>query len=119
MEILLLFLASLTFVANAEAAATTKPLVGFEKGRISVKAANVLLKDLLNEIQEKSGIVIELKDPKAAANSSTVDVKNLFPVLAFREILQNLNFAFFYSGTRLVRVLILPPGEQIPKQVRC
>jgi HEAT repeat protein len=35
--------------------------------------------------------------------------------LAFQEILQELNFAFFYSGTRLARVLILPPGDQTHK----
>jgi HEAT repeats len=114
MEILLLFLASLTFVANAEAAATTKPLVGFEKGRISVKAANVPLKDVLSEIEEKSGIVIDLRDSNAAAKRSSVDFKNLLPELAFREILQDLNFAFFYSG-RLARVLILPSANEPPK----
>lgn len=119
MEILLVFLASLMLVASTEAASASspisKPLVVFEKGRISVEAANVPLKDLLNEIQAKSGIVIELNDSKAAAKSSTVDVKSFLPVLAFREILQNLNFAFFYSGTGLARVLILPRGEQIAK----
>jgi hypothetical protein len=78
---------------------------------------DVPLKNLLSEIERRSGIVIDLKDPKAAANSSTVDVKNLFPVLAFREILQDLNFAFFYSGTRLARVLILPPKDQ-PRNAR-
>lgn len=119
MKILFVFLVSLMLVASNDMASASspisKPLVAFEKGRMSVKAANVPLKDLLGEIQEKSGIAIELKDSKAAAKSSTVDVKNLLPVLAFREILRDLNFAFFYSGTRLARVLILPPGEQIPK----
>ena len=121
MRILVIFIASLLLVASADAASTSlaksKPVIGFEQGRLSVKAVDVPLKDLLTEIERRSGIVIDLKDPKAAANSSTVDVKNLFPVLAFREILQDLNFAFFYSGTRLARVLILPPKDQ-PRNAR-
>jgi hypothetical protein len=119
MKILVIFLATLMLVASTEAASTSlpksKPLVGFEKGRISVKARDVPLEDLLGEIQAKSGIVIDLKDSKTAEKRSSVDFKNLLPPLAFREILQDLNFAFFYSGTRLARVLILPSGDQIPK----
>ena len=119
MKILVVFLVCLMLVAGAETASTSwpksKPLVGFENERLSVKAGDVPLKDLLGEIQAKSGIVIELNDSKAAAKRSSIDFKNLPPALAFREILQDLNFAFFYSGTRLARVLILPPGAQIPK----
>jgi HEAT repeats len=118
MNIVIIFLASLLLVAGTDAASTSlsksKALVGFEKGRMSVKAVDVPLKDLLSEIEEKSGIVIDLRDSKAAARRSSVDFKNLLPALAFREILQDLNFAFFYSGTRLARVLILPPKEQTP-----
>jgi HEAT repeats len=119
MKILIIFLASLLLVAGTDAASTSlsksKPLIGFEKGRISVKAVDVPLKDLLSEIEEKSGIVIDLRDSQAAAKRSSVDFKNLLPALAFREILQDLNFAFFYSGTRLARVLILPLGDQMPE----
>src|SRR6266545_7749885 len=119
MEILIIFLASLLLVASTDAAPTSlsksKPLIGFEKGRMSVKAVDVPLKDLLSEIEEKSGIVIDLKDSKAAAERWSIDFENLSPALAFRRILQDLNFAFFYSGTRLARVLILPAGDQIPR----
>ena len=115
MEILIVFLASLMLVASTEAATSSpknKPLVGFENERLSVKAEDAPLKDLLSEIQIKSGIVIELKDSKAAAKPCSVDFKNLPPALAFQSILRDFNFAFFYSDTRLVRVLILPTGHQ-------
>jgi len=119
MKIMIIFLASLLLVTGANAASTSlsksKPLIGFEQGRLSVNAVDVPLKDLLSEIEEKSGIVIDLRDSKAAAKRSSVDFKNLLPALAFREILQDLNFAFFYSGTNLARVLILPPADQPPK----
>jgi hypothetical protein len=59
--------------------------------------------------------VIELKDTKAAADCYSMDIKNLPASLAFREILQDLNFALLYSGTRLARVLILPRVDPIPK----
>jgi hypothetical protein len=119
MKILILFLASLVLVASTDGASTSlsksKPLIGFKQGRLSVNAVDVPLKDLLSEIEEKSSIVIDLRDSNAAAKRSSVDFKNLLPALAFREILQDLNFAFFYSGTRLARVLILPPADQPPK----
>jgi HEAT repeats len=116
MKIVTIFLGSLLLVASTDAASTSlsksKLLIGFEQGRMSVKAVNVPLKDLLSEIEEKSGIVIDLRDSETAAKRSSVDFKNLLPALAFREMLQDLNFAFFYSGTRLARVLILPPKDQ-------
>jgi hypothetical protein len=119
MRILVIFLASLLLVASTDAASTSlsksKPLIGFEQGRLSVKAVDVPLKDLLSEIEERSGIVIDLRDSKTAPRRSSIDFKSLLPALAFREILQDLNFAFFYSGTRLARVLILPPGDHTPK----
>jgi hypothetical protein len=119
MRILVIFIASLLLIARTDAASTSlsksKPLIGFEQGRLSVNAVDVPLKDLLSEIEEKSGIVIDLRDSKAAAKRSSVDFKNLLPGLAFREILQDLNFAFFYSGKSLARVLILPPADQPPK----
>ena len=110
-EILVVFLVFLMLLANTETGVmrspNNKPLVRFEDGRISVKAGDVPLKDILSEIQKNSGIVIELKDSKAAEKRSFVDFKNLLSALAFREILPDLNCAFFYSGTRLARVLIL------------
>src|SRR5262249_20415394 len=101
MKIMIIFLASLLLVTGANAASTSlsksKPLIGFEQGRLSVNAVDVPLKDLLSEIEEKSGIVIDLRDSKAAAKRSSVDFKNLLPALAFPKILQHLNFAFFHS----------------------
>jgi hypothetical protein len=62
MRILLILLASLLFVAGTDAASTnlskSRPLVGFEKGRMSARAMDVPLEDLLSENEEKSGIVI-------------------------------------------------------------
>jgi hypothetical protein len=117
MTILIVFLDSVMLVAGAQAATSlpkSKPLVAFENQRLSVQAGEVPLKDLLSEIQAKSGIVIELKDSEAAAKLWSVDFKTLPPVLAFQSILRDLNFAFFYSGTRLARVLILAPGDRTP-----
>jgi hypothetical protein len=117
-KVLFVFLAALMLVASTEAASSlpkSKPLVGFEKGRISVRALDVPLEDLLSETEEKSGIAIDLRDSNAAGKRSSVDFQNFLPALAFREILRGLNFAFFYSGTRLARVLILPPGDQTHK----
>ena len=119
MRILVIFIASLLLIARTDAASTSlsknKPRIEFHQGQLSVKAVDVPLKDLLSEIEEKSGIVIDLRDSNAAAKRSSVDFKNLLPGLAFREILQDLNFAFFYSGTRLARVLILSPADHPPK----
>src|SRR5262245_29477293 len=118
MKTLIILLASLLLVAGTDAASASlakiNALVGFEKGRMSVNAVDVPLRDLMSEIEEKSGIVIDLRDSNAAAKRSSVDFKNLLPAMAFREILQDLNFVFFYSGMRLTRVLILPPKDQTP-----
>jgi len=119
MKILVAFLTSFMVVAGVKSESANSPantlLVKFENGRMSVKAHDIPLKNLLREIQDKSGIMIELKDSKAAEKRAFVDFKNLLPALAFREVLQNLNFAFFYSGTRLARVLILASGDQFPE----
>jgi HEAT repeat protein len=117
MKMLLVLIAALTLIAAAEGATSlseSTPMVRFENGRLSVKAGDAPLKDLLSEIQIKSRIIIELKDSKAAAKPSSVEFKHLSPTLAFQTILRDVNFAFFYSGNRLARVLILPPGDQSP-----
>ena len=118
MKILVAFLTFMVVAGVKSASASSPantPLVRFENGRMSVKARDVPLKNLLGEIQEKSGIVIELKDPTAAERRSFIDFKNLLPALAFRTILRGLNFAFFYSEKRLARVLILSSGNRIAK----
>ena len=87
MTMLIVFLDFLMLVAAPEAATSlpkSKPLVAFENERLSVQAGEVPLKDLLSEIQAKSGIVIELKDSEAAAKLWSVDFKTLPPVLALR-----------------------------------
>jgi hypothetical protein len=56
--------------------------------------------------------LIDIKDPQAAAKPASLIFKSLPLVLAFRTILQNFNFAFFYSEARLARVLILPVQVQ-------
>jgi len=90
-----------------------QPEVEFRDGRMSVRAADVRLKDLLDEIGGKGKIEIELKDAKAAEKSVSVDLKDVIPGRALREILHGLNYAFFYSQTRLSRVVIVPPGTPI------
>jgi hypothetical protein len=116
MNILVLALVPVLFLASAGEKAKivqNKPTVEFRDGRLSAKAEEVPLKILLEEIGKKSGIEIELKDPKAGEKPVSVDLKNMLPVRALREILQGLNYAFFYSKMRLSRVVIVPEGTQI------
>jgi type II secretory pathway component GspD/PulD (secretin) len=87
-----------------------KLAVEFQNERLSVHAEEVPLQEILGEIGEKSGINFVLRDEKAAANVITLDLKDLAPARALEEILRGLNFAYFYSGTRLARVVILPQG---------
>jgi hypothetical protein len=68
----------------------------------------VSLKDLLGEIEVRSGIIIDLRDAGVAAKPYTIEFRNLPAAVAFRTILRDLNSVFFYSGNRLARVLILP-----------
>jgi hypothetical protein len=121
MKILAVFLTALMLAASDDPPLNSppenQPMVEFQKGRMSVRADDVPLKDLLDEMGKKSGIVVELKDTTAAERRSSVDFKNLLPMRAFREVLQDLNFAFFYSGTGLERVLILPAGTENPNRV--
>jgi len=121
MKILAVFLTSIMLAASddppPQSPPENQPVVEFQKGRMSVRADDVPLKDLLDEMGKKSGIVVELKDTTAAERRSSVDFKNLLPMRAFREVLQDLNFAFFYSETRLARVLILPSGAENPNRV--
>jgi len=116
MNIPVLALLPVLFLASAGEKASivnNKPEVEFRDGRMSVKAEDVLLKDLLEEIGGKGAIEIELKDAKAAEKSVSVDVKNAIPGRALREILQGLNYALFYSKMGLSRVVIVPPGTRI------
>ncbi|HEX5020019.1 MAG TPA: HEAT repeat domain-containing protein [Candidatus Binatia bacterium] len=111
----LIVLVSVMLVAEAEAAMVlpkNKLLVEFEHERLSVSAGDIALRDLLSEVQAKSGIAIDLKNPEAAARQYSADFKNVPPVLALQMILQDFNFAFFHAETRLMRVLILPAEIQ-------
>lgn len=92
-----------------------QPEVEFRNGRMSVNAKDVRLKDLLEEIGGKGKIEIELKDAKAAEKSVSVDIKDVIPGRALREILHGLNYAFFYSQTGLSRVVVVPHGTPIEK----
>lgn len=87
--------------------------VEFQNERLSVHAEEVPLQELLAEIEEKCGINFVLRDEKAAANVITLDFKDLAPARAVEEILRGLNFAYFYSGARLARVMILPKGAGV------
>jgi len=87
-----------------------KLAVEFKNERLSVHAEEIPLRELLAEIEEKCGINFILRDEKAAANLITLDLKDLAPARALEEILRGLNFAYFYSGTRLAQVIVLPKG---------
>jgi hypothetical protein len=87
-----------------------KLAVEFKNERLSVHAEEIPLRELLAEIEEKCGINFVLRDEKAAAAVITLDLKDLAPARALEEILRGLNFAYFYSGTRLARVIVLPKG---------
>jgi hypothetical protein len=112
----LLALALFAFMLAAEndpesnIAVNPKLAVEFQNERLSVHAEEVPLQELLAEIEEKCGINFVLRDEKAAANVITLDLKDLAPARALEEILRGLNFAYFYSGARLARVIILPKG---------
>lgn len=68
---------------------------------------------------QDSGIVVELRDQESAEKRLTLDLINLFPELAFEEILRGFNFVFFYDQARLARVVTLSaalPPEGFPPQ---
>jgi hypothetical protein len=118
MNILILALLPVLFLASAGEKVETvnnKPEVEFRDGRVSIKAVDVLLKDLLEEIGSQGAIEIELKDKKAAAKIVSLDVKDALPGRALRDVLEGLNFAFFYSKTGLSRIVIVPPGTPIER----
>jgi hypothetical protein len=118
MRILLISLISLVLAAASDPPTKSPPrsrppLVEFQNGRMSIKATGAPLKELLSEMEKKSGIAVELKDTKAAERPFSIDLKSVLPTRAFEEVLRGLNYAFLYSGNRLSQVLILPPGVEI------
>lgn len=111
------------FVIAAEVASsetsTVNPFVSFSEGRLSIRAVEVSLKDLLQEISEKCDIVVELMDQKAEEERLTLELFDFFPEMAFKEILQGFSFAFFYNNARLAHVVALsvaalPPNLSLP-----
>src|SRR3990172_10804028 len=75
-------------------AVSPKLAVEFNNERLSVRAEEVPLRELLAEIEEKCGIHFVLRDEKAAATAISVDLKELAPVHALEEILRGLNAAY-------------------------
>jgi HEAT repeats len=90
--------------------------VEFQNGRMSIQSTGAPLKEILGEMEEKSGIVVDLKDPEAAERSLSIELKSALPALAFRKVLRDLNYVFVYSGNRLSQVLILPRGAEISQR---
>ena len=117
MKLLALALFALMLTAENEPepniAVNPKLAVEFQNERLSVHAEEVPLQELLAQIEEKCGINFVLRDEKAAASLITLDLKDLAPADALEEVLRGLNFAYFYSGTRLARVIVLPKGVGI------
>lgn len=118
MKLLALALFALMLAAEndpeSNIAVNPKLAVEFQNERLSVHAEEVPLQEILAEIEEKCGINFVLRDEKAAANVITLDLKDLAPARALEEILRGLNFAYFYSGARLARVIVLPKGVGMP-----
>ena len=121
MKILAAVLFVLMFAAADEPAsnisAEPELVVEFQNDLLTVQAEEVPLLILLAQIEEKSGIEIELRDEKAAVKAISVDLKNLAPARALEEILRGLNFAYLYSGARLARVIVLPQGAATSQPV--
>jgi len=91
------------------------PLVKFFEGRLSIRAVNAPLKDLVQEISKQSGIVVDLRDAKGAEKRITIDLVNLTPARALEEILRGLSFASFYNNTILSQVVVLSPDASPPQ----
>ena len=100
----------------AQSLPRSKPVVEFQNGRMSIQSTGAPLKEILGEMEEKSGIVVELKDTEAAERSLSIDLKSALPARAFRKVLRDLNYVFVYSGNRLSQVLILPRGAEISQR---
>ena len=112
LSVIFLVLAT-TSVPPAKSLPRGKPIVEFHNGRMSIQATSVPLKELLSEMEQKTGIVVELKDTEAAERPLSIDLKGVPPARAFKKVLRDLNYAFVYSGNRLSEVLILPAGAEI------
>ena len=93
------------------------PLVKFFEGRLSIRAVNTPLKDLVQEISKKSGIVIELRDVKAAEKRITVDLVNLPPAIALEEILRGFSFGLRYNNRAQVSEAVVLSPVVAPPQV--
>lgn len=106
---------ALASVLPAQSLSGSTPVVEFQDGLMSIQATDAPLKELLSEMEQKSGIVVELKDAEAAERPLSIDLKRALPTRAFRRVLRDLNYAFVYSGNRLSQVLILPRGAEIPQ----
>lgn len=91
------------------------PLVKFFEGRLSIRAVNVSLKDLVQEIRKKSGIVVDLRDAKGAEKRITIELVNLTPARALEEILRGLSFASFYNYNGLFQVVVVSPDASPPQ----
>ena len=107
------------FVIAAEVASsetsTVNPFVSFSEGRLRIRAVEVSLEDLVQEIRKKSGIVVELRDQEAAEKQLTLEVNDLSPSLAFEGILRGFSFVFFYDRARLAQVVVLSPDGPPPQ----
>jgi hypothetical protein len=98
------------------------PSVQFSQGRLTIRAVKVPLKILAEEIKKKSGIVVEVRESKAAEKPITLELVDVAPAVAFEEILRGLNFATYYSKTRLSQVVVLslesPPPQAAQSKAR-
>lgn len=70
---------------------------------------------MVQEIRKRSGIVVELRDQKAAEKRLTLEVVNVSPGRAFEEILRGFSFAFFYDNAHLAQVVVLLPDGPSPQ----
>jgi HEAT repeat protein len=89
--------------------------VKFSQGRLSIRAVAVPLRELAQEVKNKSGILIVIRDASAAEQLITVDLVKMMPALALQEILRGFSFAFLYNNDRISEAVILSTMATVPQ----
>jgi len=87
---------------NGRSAAVT-----FQKGRISIIAADVSMEDLVAKIGNRSGVAIELHDPESAKSKVSLVIKNRPLEEILDRLFRGLNVVLFYEHGRLSRAIVL------------
>lgn len=105
-QYLIMALSLLSLATPAWPFETSDILVRFSEGRLTVKATDTSLRELLEALEEVN-ISVDLKDEKALAESVNVEVDSLAVELALEQMLAGFNLAYFYENGRLRQVIAL------------